>query len=140
MLQLRHPQSLHARSLNAALPRCEFLKRQTIALTHFVDRQQTAVHRRDDFCLAARNPAGRVWWREAVERQRLAQGTNHLRRSDLLVLDQCNPRSSVRQRIVCAEQRQPSRLHSVTFLAVKEFWLTKPCIAARENAGEIAGL
>ena len=97
MLEPVDPQPLQARTLNVAVPRREFLECQIIALAHFVDRQQAAMHGRDDFRLAPRDPACGAWRRKAFQRQRLAQGPDHLRWPDCLVLEQDSPRNLARK-------------------------------------------
>ena len=52
MLNPGDAQPLHARPIDSALPRSEFLEAERIAFEHLVDRQQPAIHRRDHFRLA----------------------------------------------------------------------------------------
>src|SRR6187551_1573917 len=56
MLDAGHPQALHARAVDRALPAGELLEREVIALENLVDRQQPAVDRGHDFGLAAHDP------------------------------------------------------------------------------------
>src|SRR5690606_14759153 len=92
VLNPRHPQSLHARTIHRALPAGKLLEREIVALEHFVDGQQAAVDRGDDLCLAADHPALGIRRGQVGEGQRLTKRPDHLRGADFLVLDHLVPR------------------------------------------------
>src|SRR6185312_13828231 len=75
------------RHLIRAVPAGELLEAQRIALAGVVDAQGTARHGRNDLGLPADHPAGGVDRRQRVERQRLAERSDDLGRTNLLVLE-----------------------------------------------------
>ena len=95
MLDPRHAQALHTRTVDRALPRGEFLERQRIAFAHFVDRQQAAIDRRDDFRLAPNDLAGRGGRRQHIQAKGFPERPDHHSRTDFLVLDHLYPQSPV---------------------------------------------
>ena len=100
MLDAGDPQALHARAVDRALPRGEFLEREVIALEHFVDRQQAAVDRRDDLGLAPHDPPFGAGRGQVGDRQRLAERADYLSGTDFLVLDHLFPRVFARSAFV----------------------------------------
>src|SRR5690606_19002901 len=93
MLDAGNAQSLHARTVHRALPRCEFLQREAVAFEDLVDRQKAAIDGSHDLGLAAHDPTLRVGRRQVVDRQRLTQRADDLCRPDFLVFDHSRPRS-----------------------------------------------
>src|SRR6476659_7882273 len=77
----------HSAAVDGALPAREFLEAERVALAGFVDAQKPASHGGDDLGLAAHDPTRRVDRRQRVERQRLAEWSNDLGRTNLLVLE-----------------------------------------------------
>ncbi|VWX60103.1 conserved hypothetical protein [Sphingorhabdus sp. 109] len=72
-------QSRHAGPVNSALPGRKFFQRQIVAVANFIYSQQAAVHRRDDFCLAADYPSSRTGFRQIVNGEWFAKGPDNLR-------------------------------------------------------------
>src|SRR5438093_2333476 len=103
MLNARDAKARHAGTINRALPRGEFLERETIAFAGLVDREQTTVHGGYDFRLATNDPTGRRRGRQRVQRQELAERADDMCGTYLLVLDHSNLKFAS-----CAEWIQPS--------------------------------
>src|SRR5689334_5462821 len=87
MLDARDAQSRHSAAVDRALPARELFQAQRIALAGIVHTEKAAGDSRDDFGLAAHDPAGGVRRRKAVERQRFSEGTDDLSWPNLLVLE-----------------------------------------------------
>jgi hypothetical protein len=87
LLDPGHSKARHSAAVDGALPAREFLEAERIALARFVDAQEAAGDRRDHFGLAANDPARGLRRRQRVERQRLAERSNDLGRTNLLVLE-----------------------------------------------------
>src|SRR6185437_502454 len=87
LLDSGDPEAGHATAVDRALPAGELLEAQRIALAGVVDAQETARHCRNDLGLPADHPAGGVDRRQRVERQRLAERSDDLGRTNLLVLE-----------------------------------------------------
>src|SRR5438477_12425980 len=87
LLDPRYAQPGHAAAVDRALPAGEFLEAERVALARFVDAEQAAGHGGDDLGLAPDDPARGVGRRQRIERQRLAERSDDLGRSNLLVLE-----------------------------------------------------
>lgn len=87
-----------AGSVNGPLPRGEFLERELIAITCFVDRQEPAIDGSYDLTFAADDPTGRRGGRERLQRKGFTKGTNDLRGSEFLVFDHLTPVTTDRPR------------------------------------------
>src|SRR5438874_13190643 len=87
LLDPRDAQARHAAAVDRALPAGEFLEAQIVALARLVDGEQAARDSGNDLGLAADHPARGVGRRERVERQALAERSDDLGRSKLLVLE-----------------------------------------------------
>src|SRR4051812_9694645 len=87
LLDPSDPQARHSAAVDRALPAGEFLEAERIALAGFVDAEQAAGDRGDDLRLAANDPARRAGRRQRIERQRLAERSDDLGRTNLLVLE-----------------------------------------------------
>src|SRR3954453_16647966 len=87
LLDARDAPSRHAAAVNRALPAGELLEAERVALAGFVDAEQAARDGGDHFGLAADDPARGVGRRQRIERQRLAERSDDLGRSNLLVLE-----------------------------------------------------
>src|SRR5687768_17024133 len=105
MLDPGDSQAGHSAAVDRTLPAGEFLEAQRIALARLVDRQQPARDRGHDFGLAPDDPAVGLRRRQAVERQRLAERSDHLSWAKFLVLEHLGQ--------TCLIIVSPSRLKSL---------------------------
>src|SRR5689334_18807475 len=87
LLDARDAQAGHSAAVDRALPAGEFLEAERVALARFVDCQEPAGDGGDDLRLAANDPARGGDRRQRIERQRLAERSNDLGRTNLLVLE-----------------------------------------------------
>src|SRR6476469_8589250 len=87
LLDPRHAKAGHSAAVHRALPAREFLEAERVALARVVDAQETARNCCDDLGLAADDPARRAGGRQRIERQRLAERSDDLGRTNLLVLE-----------------------------------------------------
>ncbi|KPH59925.1 hypothetical protein ADT71_22040 [Novosphingobium sp. ST904] len=69
-------QAGHSFTLDGALPRCQFLESEAVAVASLGDRQEPSVDRSYDFRLTANYPARRVAWRKAALVERFTQGSD----------------------------------------------------------------
>src|SRR5688500_10618848 len=81
MLDPGHPKARHSGAVDGALPGSELLEAERVARAGLVDGEQPAIDRGDDLGLAAHHPAGRRGRRQRIERQRLPERADDLRRA-----------------------------------------------------------
>src|SRR5438270_12188013 len=87
LLDARDSEAGHAAAVDRALPAGEFLEAERVALAGFVNGEQAAGDGGDDLGLAAHDPASRADRRQRDERQRLAERSDDLGRTNRLVLE-----------------------------------------------------
>src|ERR1041385_2650332 len=87
LLDAGDAKSGHAAAVDRALPAGEFLEAQRITLARVVHAQEPASDGGDDLGLAANDPTRRAGRRQRIERQRLAERSDNLGRTNLLVLE-----------------------------------------------------
>src|SRR5689334_10001293 len=87
LLDASDAKARHSAAVDRTLPAREFLEAERVTLAGFVDAEQSARHCCNDFGLPANDPAGRGRRRQRIERQRLAERSDNLGRTNLLVLE-----------------------------------------------------